>query len=101
MDVSYCSDHKTRQQYLYHLPDGPEQEERDRIMRMNPTPPGDPLVWRDPELSPWLLGYDHIKDVSCLLFGRSRLKLLTSYRLTRTGLNNMSVSGAIFEDHMS
>lgn len=26
-----------RQQYLYHLPDGPEQEERDRIMRMNPT----------------------------------------------------------------
>ncbi|KAL2002286.1 hypothetical protein VTN02DRAFT_264 [Thermoascus thermophilus] len=51
------------QQYLYHLPDGPEQEERDRIMRMNPTPPGDPLVWRDPELSPWLLGYDHIKDV--------------------------------------
>ncbi|KAJ9298539.1 hypothetical protein DTO271G3_3506 [Paecilomyces variotii] len=51
------------QQYLYHLPDGPEQEERDRIIRMNPTPPGDPLVWRDPELSPWLLGYDHIKDV--------------------------------------
>ncbi|KKA17853.1 hypothetical protein T310_8210 [Rasamsonia emersonii CBS 393.64] len=51
------------QQYLYHLPDGPEQEERDRIMRMNPTPPGDPLVWRDPELSPWLLGYNHLADV--------------------------------------
>jgi len=33
-------------------------------MHMNPTPPGDPLVWRDPELGPWLLGYDHIKDVS-------------------------------------
>lgn len=32
-------------------------------MRMDPTPPGDPLVWRDPELSPWLLGYDHVKDV--------------------------------------
>jgi len=52
-----------RQQYLYHLHDGPEQEERDRKMRMMPTPPGEALCWRDPELSPKLLGYDHIKSV--------------------------------------
>ena len=51
------------QQYLYHVHDGAEQLERDRLMRLNPTLPGDPLVWRDPELAPWLLGYDHIKDV--------------------------------------
>ncbi|PSS10867.1 hypothetical protein M430DRAFT_69313 [Amorphotheca resinae ATCC 22711] len=51
------------QQYLYHLHDGPEQEERDRKMRMVPTPPGEALAWRDPELSPKLLGYRHIEDV--------------------------------------
>lgn len=51
------------QQYLYHLHDGPEQEERDRKMRMQPTPPGEALAWRDPELSPRLLGYDFVADV--------------------------------------
>lgn len=52
------------QQYLYHLHDGPEQEERDRKMQMVPTPPGEALAWRDPGLAPKLLGYDHIADVS-------------------------------------
>lgn len=52
------------QQYLYHLDDGPEQEERDRKMRMVPTPEGEALAWRDPGLAPKLLGYDHIADVS-------------------------------------
>lgn len=55
------------QQYLYHLDDGPEQEERDRRMRAVPTEAGEALAWRDPELSPVLLGYDHVKDVSFLL----------------------------------
>jgi salicylate hydroxylase len=54
------------QQYLYHLHDGPEQQERDKKMRMVPTPPGEALAWRDPELAPNLLGYDHEKDVSRL-----------------------------------
>jgi salicylate hydroxylase len=54
------------QQYLYHLDDGPEQEERDRKMRAVPTEPGEALAWRDPELSPKLLGYDHVMDVSFL-----------------------------------
>lgn len=52
------------QQYLYHLHDGTEQEERDRKMRMVPTPEGEALAWRDPGLAPKLLGYDHIADVS-------------------------------------
>jgi salicylate hydroxylase len=51
------------QQYLYHLHDGPEQEERDRRMREVPTRGGEALAWRDPEMSPKLLGYDHLKDV--------------------------------------
>ena len=51
------------QQYLYHLHDGPEQEERDRRMREVPTRGGEALAWRDPELAPKLLGYDHLKDV--------------------------------------
>ncbi|EAU30746.1 conserved hypothetical protein [Aspergillus terreus NIH2624] len=52
------------QQYLYHLHDGPEQEERDRKMQMVPTPEGEALAWRDPGLAPKLLGYDHIADVN-------------------------------------
>lgn len=51
------------QQYLYHLHDGLEQEERDRKMRMVPTPVGEALAWRDPGLAPRLLGYDHVLDV--------------------------------------
>ncbi|KAI9926981.1 hypothetical protein AWENTII_010816 [Aspergillus wentii] len=51
------------QQYLYHLHDGPEQEERDRKMQMVPTPEGEALAWRDPGLAPKLLGYDHIAHV--------------------------------------
>ncbi|CAI7639463.1 unnamed protein product [Penicillium pancosmium] len=52
------------QQYLYHLHDGPEQQERDRKMQMVPTPEGEALAWRDPGLAPKLLGYDHIADVN-------------------------------------
>lgn len=52
------------QQYLYHLHDGPEQQERDHKMQVVPTPEGEALAWRDPGLAPKLLGYDHIADVS-------------------------------------
>ncbi|GFF81343.1 6-hydroxynicotinate 3-monooxygenase [Aspergillus lentulus] len=51
------------QQYLYHLHDGPEQQERDCKMQVVPTPEGEALAWRDPGLAPKLLGYDHIADV--------------------------------------
>ncbi|KAJ5785671.1 uncharacterized protein N7503_010883 [Penicillium pulvis] len=51
------------QQYLYHLHDGQEQQERDYKMQMTPTPEGEALAWRDPGLAPKLLGYDHIADV--------------------------------------
>ncbi|KAL4959700.1 uncharacterized protein BDV14DRAFT_212210 [Aspergillus stella-maris] len=52
------------QQYLYHLHDGPEQQERDAKMQMVPTPEGECLAWRDPGLAPKLLGYDHVVDVN-------------------------------------
>lgn len=51
------------QQYLYHLHDGEEQEARDRAMREVPTKGGEALAWRDPDLSPILLGYDHQREV--------------------------------------
>lgn len=67
----------SRQRYLNHLHDGPEQEERDRRMRERPTRPGEALAWRDPELAPILLGYDHLKDVetSWARLKRAELKL--------------------------
>ncbi|EHK99238.1 putative 3-hydroxybenzoate 6-hydroxylase 2 [Glarea lozoyensis 74030] len=43
------------QQYLYHLHDGSEQQERDRVMRANE--PGDALAWKDKEFAPGLLGW--------------------------------------------
>ncbi|KAG0649870.1 FAD-dependent monooxygenase 4 [Hyphodiscus hymeniophilus] len=59
------------QQILYHLHDGPEQEERDRRLAVNDSAKtdsemeaGEALVWRDPILAPKLLGYDHLIDVS-------------------------------------
>jgi hypothetical protein len=63
------------QQYLYHLHDGLEQQERDRKMQMVPTPEGEALAWRDPGLAPKLLGYDHIADVC--FSSQSTEKLLT------------------------
>ncbi|KAF5855846.1 hypothetical protein ETB97_008310 [Aspergillus alliaceus] len=59
--------------YLYHLHDGPEQEERDRKMQMFPTPEGETLVWREPGLAPKLLGYDNIADASPPIPKRKRL----------------------------
>lgn len=72
------------QQYLYHLHDGPEQEERDQKMQMIPTPEGEALAWRDPGLAPKLLGYDHIADV-CYLFLDSMCAKTNDIRLTGAG----------------
>lgn len=51
------------QQYLYHLDDGVEQQERDRILQLDNPPTGEALVWRDVEMAPWLLGYKVKEDV--------------------------------------
>ncbi|ODV94028.1 hypothetical protein PACTADRAFT_76675 [Pachysolen tannophilus NRRL Y-2460] len=56
------------QQYLYHLDDGEEQEERDRILRLPDPPAGEAFVWRDKELAPWLLKYDAMKDIQDKIF---------------------------------
>ncbi|KAL6240671.1 hypothetical protein RBB50_012381 [Rhinocladiella similis] len=49
------------QQHLYHLHDGPEQQERDR--QMVAMEEGEALAWRDSGLAPKLLGYQAEKDV--------------------------------------
>lgn len=81
-----------RQQYLYHLHDGEEQEERDHKLRMVPPPAGEALAWRDSDLAPILLGYNHLDDVSKMLRGtreslcltvRKRLMPIGIYRATR------------------
>ncbi|KAE8358181.1 hypothetical protein BDV27DRAFT_169673 [Aspergillus caelatus] len=74
------------QQYLYHLHDGPEQEERDRKMQMTPTSEGEALAWRDPGLAPKLLGYDHIADLERRAIFSKRWILLThSSRFNQQG----------------
>ncbi|KAE9987123.1 hypothetical protein EG327_003984 [Venturia inaequalis] len=49
------------QQWLYHLHDGPEQEERDRKMRV--AEEGEAMVMRDSGLAPQLLGYQVEKNI--------------------------------------
>ena len=49
------------QQWLYHLHDGAEQQERDR--KMQAMEPGEALAWRDSNLAPQLLGDEVDKDV--------------------------------------
>ncbi|CAK7205514.1 hypothetical protein SEUCBS139899_008290 [Sporothrix eucalyptigena] len=48
----------TRQQFWYHLADGPKQQERDAIMGLEVSPEDDPFLWREPVFAPWLYGYD-------------------------------------------
>jgi salicylate hydroxylase len=50
-----------KQQWLYHLHDGPEQRERDRVMRAGED--GDALAWKDPNFSPGLLGWACEREV--------------------------------------
>jgi len=52
------------QQYLYHLHDGSEQEERDRVMRAGE--PGDALAWKDRGFAPFLLGWRCEEEVDRL-----------------------------------
>jgi salicylate hydroxylase len=49
------------QQHLYHLPDGPEQVDRDRQMRRRAE--GEALVWRDKSFAPQLFEYCVKKEV--------------------------------------
>ena len=47
---------------VWHLPDGPEQEQRDEGMKVTVITPQDarenPNQWSDGEFGPWLLGHD-------------------------------------------
>ena len=57
------------QQYLYHLHDGAEQQERDR--KMQAMEAGEALAWRDSGLSPQLLGYEVDKDIDRFWYTKS------------------------------
>jgi salicylate hydroxylase len=50
-----------KQQWLYHLHDGPEQKERDRVMRAGED--GDALAWKDRNFAPALLGWSCEREV--------------------------------------
>lgn len=53
----------TRQRDVFHLPDGKEQEDRDRIMLADERKPGFPNKWRDPEMQKFLFAYDAFAEV--------------------------------------
>lgn len=76
------------QQYLYHLHDGPEQEERDRRMRMQPTEEGEALAWRDPGLAPKLLGYECEKDVSSFFYPTNTTEMSNSEPVAHSNKSN-------------
>lgn len=53
-----------QQRHYNHLPDGPEQEARDRTMleQFDEQLPGYPFFWAEPVLQKWIFGYDAIKE---------------------------------------
>ena len=51
-----------RQQYLYHLHDGPEQQDRDRVMKVGGE--GDALAWKDGKFADDLLGWSCEAEVN-------------------------------------
>ncbi len=57
---------------IWHLSDGPAQEERDRQMNHTQVLNGDscgeaknPNKWSDENFQPWLFGHDTVKAVGC------------------------------------
>ncbi|KAL8733310.1 MAG: hypothetical protein Q9166_002134 [cf. Caloplaca sp. 2 TL-2023] len=48
---------------IFHMPDGPEQRERDRVLREEEPCEGYPNRWADPVFREWLFGYDALKEV--------------------------------------
>jgi len=51
------------QEWFYPLEDGPEQQDGDAEVRAVPTPAGECLAWRPPELGSPLLGYESLQGV--------------------------------------
>lgn len=54
----------TKQRSIFHMHDGPEQQNRDRIMSTQyPPQPGHPNQWADPVMQEFLFGYDADDEV--------------------------------------
>lgn len=55
--------------HIWHMPDGKEQQERDKAMMQGPARDGEdqssnPNQWSDEEFQPWLFGHDVYAYVS-------------------------------------
>ncbi|KAL7266673.1 hypothetical protein RUND412_010773 [Rhizina undulata] len=48
---------------IFHLYDGPKQQERDRVLLEDKPVEGFPNRWRDPVFQSWLFGYDAFAEV--------------------------------------
>lgn len=53
-----------QQRHQNHLPNGPEQEARDKLMleQFDEPKPGYPFFWVEPVMQKWIYGYDAIKE---------------------------------------
>lgn len=80
---------------IWHLADGPEQEQRDKGMRAGPKPAaapteGNPNRWSDPKFQPWMFGYDAGAEVSELL----PLGNLCTHQLAGKGISGHELGGS-------
>jgi salicylate hydroxylase len=63
-----------KQRKALHLRDGPEQEERDRLMLSmlgEEIRGAFPSRWTCPEVQPWLYGYDAVKEVEAAVAAKN------------------------------
>ena len=51
---------------VFHMPDGPDQRERDRILREDRPGDGFPNRWRDPGFQKFMFGYDGEREVESI-----------------------------------
>ncbi|ANB14630.1 hypothetical protein AWJ20_2235 [Sugiyamaella lignohabitans] len=48
--------------YIWHMPDGEEQEQRDSDMKLQPADKKNPNQWSDPLFQKWMFGWDAFRD---------------------------------------
>lgn len=73
---------------IWHLPDGPQQQERDERMRCGPQKQvsdegaENPNKWSDPKFQPWMFGYDAYAQV-CMLLISICLSYINTFMIRR------------------
>ena len=63
-----------QQRHTNHLPDGPEQEARDKLMleQFDEQKPGYPFFWAEPVVQKWIFGYDAIYEAEHAWINRTK-----------------------------